>query len=500
MNTVKINTKLNGLIAGILLITLILGAKGIFDLGKVNEGVNNMYFQRIEPLQNLKKVSDTYAINVVDISHKVLHGLMTWEVAVKEMDEATIVVTDNWNAYMEIPKYGVEKELCDKAIAQRKISKRTYFKLLDILKKGESEANIKDLDLLIKEDLYQTIDPYTAIIGDLISMQLNKADTIRKESDIVFNETKYSSVILVVIAFIVSIVVSRIIIRSITKQLGGEPTEVEYIATKIAKGELDFQLPENRVGAMNSLAQMTIELKRIIGNIRSGADNISKASQAVNSGIQQISQGANQQAASTEEVSSSMEEMGSNISQNNMNALKTQEFARQSSQSITAVKSASEKSLSAVENINQKIVAISGIAEQTNILALNASVEAARAGEQGRGFSVVAAEVRKLAERSQQTAKEIIEIANEGSALSIESNDQLVSIIPNVLETSNLVEEISTSSQEQTTGVDQVNSAIQQLSMITQQTAASAEEIAGSAEQMAFEAKELEEITHFFKL
>jgi len=183
-----------------------------------------------------------------------------------------------------------------------------------------------------------------------------------------------------------------------------------------------------------------------------------------------------------------------------MNALRTQEFARQSSQSITAVKSASEKSLSAVENINQKIVAISGIAEQTNILALNASVEAARAGEQGRGFSVVAAEVRKLAERSQQTAKEIIEIANEGSALSIESNDQLVSIIPNVLETSNLVEEISTSSQEQTTGVDQVNSAIQQLSMITQQTAASAEEIAGSAEQMAFEAKELEEITHFFKL
>ncbi len=242
------------------------------------------------------------------------------------------------------------------------------------------------------------------------------------------------------------------------------------------------------------------KLQEIVGSILTGASNISGASQQLSSGAQQISSGVSEQAAAAEEVSSSMEEMASNIMQNTENAIKTMDISAKSSNSVEQVAVASEDSMNAVRAIFSKINVVVEIAEKTDLLAINAAVEAARAGDQGRGFAVVAAEVRKLAERSQIAASEIVSLAQNGLKMTEESNNLLKSIVPDIQETSRLVEEIASASREQESGVEQVNTAIQQLSMVTQQNASASEEMASSSEELAAQSIDLEDVTKFFTI
>ncbi|TRX72061.1 methyl-accepting chemotaxis protein [Carboxylicivirga sp. M1479] len=326
------------------------------------------------------------------------------------------------------------------------------------------------------------------------------------EADEIYDATQVSliqlSIIFLISAILLSIAIIFYITKTITQTLGGEPLELDEIAQKMANGDLTIETSNisQRQGVIKNMLHMVNQLRGIIGSISNGADNISSASQQLSSGAQSISSGVSEQAASAEEVSSSMEEMAANIQQNTENALKTRTISTNASASMQALVSASENSASAVNEIYSKINVVVQIAEKTDLLAINAAVEAARAGEEGRGFAVVAAEVRKLAERSQLAASEIVALAENGMKLTNESTEQLKSIVPDIQQTSQLVEEIASASQEQETGANQVNSAIQQLSMVTQQNASSSEEMASSSEEMSSQATELEEITSFFTI
>jgi methyl-accepting chemotaxis protein len=207
-----------------------------------------------------------------------------------------------------------------------------------------------------------------------------------------------------------------------------------------------------------------------------------------------------QQATSAEEVSSAVEEMAAVIQDSNENAKQTQLISDKAALGIKELIEKEQESLKYIKEISQKISIVNDIAFQTNILALNAAVEAARAGEQGRGFAVVAGEVRRLAENSRQAADEITKLSAKSVAITNNAHEFMMKLAPEIEKTSQLVNDISVSSNELNNGAAQINSAIQELNLVIQQYTSTAEEMSKNSEVMKNEALELEHSIMFFKI
>lgn len=301
--------------------------------------------------------------------------------------------------------------------------------------------------------------------------------------------------------FIVNIGIIKVVKKILKVPLDKSIQQVK----KISEGDLRFKIERvdssSELGILNnSLLELSENLKRIIGDIATNADNLVSASQQTSSSSEQLSQGASEQASSIEEVSSTMEQMSANIQQNTDNAQQTDEISQEANQSIKLVSEKSQKAVAANKEIAARITIINDIAFQTNILALNAAVEAARAGEHGKGFAVVAAEVRKLAENSKKAAEEIATLSQSALRITEEAGDVMTETIPKIANTSSLIQEIASASIEQNNGASQVNSAIQQLNGVTQQNASSSEELASNAEELAGQAEQLRDAISFFSI
>ncbi|MBN1183079.1 MAG: hypothetical protein JXB49_12370 [Bacteroidales bacterium] len=333
-------------------------------------------------------------------------------------------------------------------------------------------------------------------------ISLDEADKSYNAS-VALSEAITKNSIILTVSIVLFIVISSILLtRSITVPVSAA---VRYIK-RLENGDLSFEILSNHknrrdeVGVLlASVYNTTKRLNEIVMVIKSNADQIASAGIQLSSTSQQLSQGANEQASSVEEISSTMEEISANINQNTENAQETEKIAGASANGIDKIRNTSEKSLMSISEISQKITIINDIAFQTNILALNAAVEAARAGEHGKGFAVVAAEVRKLAERSKHAADEIISLSNSSVGVTEEAKELMEKLLPEVVRTAKLVQEISSASIEQNSGAAQVNNAIQQLNSITQQNAAASEELSTSAEELANQSETLQELVSFFK-
>ena len=255
-------------------------------------------------------------------------------------------------------------------------------------------------------------------------------------------------------------------------------------------------------------------LDQALSQVADSTVQVASASQQIASGAQTLSQGANEQASSLEEVSSSLEEMASMTKQNADNSAQAKNLADEANRSAENGAGLMKKMLDAMQTIKEssnqtaKIVkTIDEIAMQTNLLALNAAVEAARAGEAGRGFAVVAEEVRNLAQRSAEAAKntadmiqESVNNANNGVQIADEAGKAIDSILVGNKKVNDLIAEIAAASTEQAKGIDQINVAVSQLDKVTQQNAANSEESASAAEQLSSQAEELQGMVDQFEL
>ncbi len=304
------------------------------------------------------------------------------------------------------------------------------------------------------------------------------------------------------IALLVSIFLAWLITQSIMADVGGEPAEVFLITQEIANGNLSIQFDAKRKkqGIYGAIQDMTEKLKTIVLSVAKASDYIASTGQEISLTTQQMSQGASEQAASIEEISFTIDQISSNTQQNTTNAKKADQIATLASGSISESNASVKSSTQSMVEIADKVTVINDIAYQTNILSHNASIEAARAGQQGRGFSVVAGEVRKLAERSRTAAEEINKLSGNGVNIAQEAAKQIEKIVPEIKQTTSLVQEIANASDEQSVGIDQISSAIQMLNTIAQQNAAASEEMATSAEELANQADDLIRAIGFFKI
>jgi methyl-accepting chemotaxis protein len=265
---------------------------------------------------------------------------------------------------------------------------------------------------------------------------------------------------------------------------------------------------------MGCIRDMQVSLAGVVRTVRQNADSVATASQQIATGNGDLSQRTEQQASSLQQTATSMEQLGATVRQNADNSHQANELAANASkvaldggtlvvQVIETMRGINESS----KKIADIIGVIDGIAFQTNILALNAAVEAARAGEQGRGFAVVAAEVRSLAQRSAEAAKEIkalitasVERIDKGTALVDRTGATMRGIVDAIQRVTSIMGEISVASAEQSAGVQAVGGAVAQMEESTQHNAAMVEQTAAAAEGLKHQAEELVQAMSVFKL
>jgi|GEM_PF-5373375 methyl-accepting chemotaxis protein len=273
-----------------------------------------------------------------------------------------------------------------------------------------------------------------------------------------------------------------------------------YTAGKIARGDLryDFSEKSGKDPLKDALLFMNEKLNSVVTDVRLISYDIKRGSSDLYSIADQIATGATQQAAAAEQSGSSMEEMGATLRQNALNAEETARIAKE-------VVSYSEEGADFVnqtvidmKNIAEKVDVVEEIARQTNLLALNAAIEAARAGEYGKGFSVVAREVKILAEKSQKAAVEIADVALGSVERADKTNSVILGVLSGIKRTAELVEEISVTTGEQSEAVNHTAEAIINLDEIIQKNAEVSEEMASYARDLSDNSDKLQSATSFF--
>jgi methyl-accepting chemotaxis protein len=361
------------------------------------------------------------------------------------------------------------------------------------------------------------LDDAVGALNALIQFNYDGGDKAATRVHEVYQTARIAVVALLGLALVLGTALGLLITRHLLRQLGGEPRTAVAVARAVAEGDLTTPV-QLKTGDSDSLLAwlktMQDGLAKAVSEVRRGSDQVAHASGEIAAGNQDLSGRTEQQASELQQTASTMEQLGGTVRNNADNARQASQLAQGASTVAVQGGEVVGRVVETMKGINESsrriadiIGTIDGIAFQTNILALNAAVEAARAGEQGRGFAVVAAEVRSLAQRSAEAAKEIkaligasVDRVEQGSALVDQAGTTMREVVASIRRVSDIVGEISAASAEQNAGVAQVGEAITRMDQGTQQNAALVEQSAAAADSLKQQAQQLVRAVAVFKL
>ncbi|MFG6488054.1 methyl-accepting chemotaxis protein [Roseateles sp. BYS78W] len=428
----------------------------------------------------------------------------------KEMAAALAEFEKNRAAFEKLISSPEERRLYESFQADWKAYMAAHEKLYVHSRKNEND----EARAILEGDSLKFYNSSSDILEKLITLNTQGANQAGADADAAFGTARLVVIITLALSITMALIISRLLIRSITVPL----QRAVGVADAVAGGDLREPVAahgnDEAALLIRALERMRQSLTQTVSRVRANAESVSTASSQIAQGNADLSQRTEEQATALQETAATMSELASTVRSNADNARQADQLARSASDAARQGGSAVGDVVDTMRGISDSsrkiadiIGTIDGIAFQTNILALNAAVEAARAGEQGRGFAVVAGEVRSLAQRSADAAKEIkslitgsVEQVERGSQQVDTAGQSMQSLVQAIQRVTDIVGEISNASVEQADGVGQVEQAVSQMDQVTQQNAALVEESAAAAESLKQQALQMVDIVSTFRL
>lgn len=506
------------------IVALFIGLLGLYNLKSGNQEFKSVYEDRIVPLKQLKIISDLYAINIVDTVHKTNAQSLSYDEALKAIKTAKMTIAQTWNAYTATKLTIEEKQLVEKSSKLFLPADRMVESLLSVIEKKDKEQ----LAYIGEKELYPAIDPITSVIGELVDLQISESEKSYLEAASDYESAKifFSSVLIFGIGLGVFII--GFTIQTIMSSLNALKSKMMYIASN-----KDFS-QKIELKQRDELQELAMTFNSLIDSVSHALSNAQHMAHENATVAEELSMTSLQIGKSTEETVSQMDatvattesvvkilqqgeesseesgkviiEMTDEINSAASNVLSVSHDLESVVVSQSDLSERLERLYQEIDQVKNVLLVINDIADQTNLLALNAAIEAARAGEHGRGFAVVADEVRKLAEHTQKSLNETnstVQVIIQSVSTAVElmqMNSKKVKIlsdraketeslmrisVSNVANAKKIVERTAEDAKEGRKQASEVIERIHTIHQISTSNARSVEEIASASEHLA---------------
>lgn len=511
MKSIKISTRILGAFGMLVVLLLAVVATALLQFKIMRGNVDAITRNALPSVELINAMStELERARLLELRHVSSTDPAYWSETEKQFAQLQQRLEEDKKIYEPLIISQEERELYQQFISERALYVDVNKQLFAFSRAGEQD---KARELLAGESL-KLYNQSSATLQKLVKFNSDVAKQESQASVAVYERAVMLLIAAALVAVLAAVVAGLLLVRSIRAPLNQAVKAADRVANGDLSGVIHVERHDETGQLLNALERMQTSLVQTVRSVRQNAEGVASASAQIASGNADLSSRTEEQASALQQTAASMEQLGANVSQNADNARAANQLAVNASQVAAqggAVVAQVVDTMKGINNSSHQIAdiisVIDSIAFQTNILALNAAVEAARAGEQGRGFAVVAGEVRTLAKRSADAAKEIktlittsVERVEQGTQLVDKAGTTMAEIVSAIRRVTDIMGEISAASSEQSQGVSQVGEAVTQMDQTTQQNAALVEQSAAAAGALRKQAQELVQAVAVFQL